>query len=104
MNISQETQIKVSDLYAEYAKQAKQEIAKEAKKNFKYKVGDIVKKKRHLGDDLIGKIKSIEIDIDLPHRRYYIVCTCERLTKALKPYKSGQEFFEGQSYLSLYQS
>ena len=99
MNISKETQVKVSDLYAEYVKQAKQEITKEAQKNIKCKVGDVVISGH---SNSIGKVKNIEICIDLPHRRYFIVYTCERLTKALKTYKSGKEFFINQDALSLY--
>ncbi len=86
MKLSEEAIQQLEVLQWDYTKKANKVLTEYATKNNPYKVGDIIKD--HFQ---IGRIKKVIIHTYLSRRSISISYNCERLTKKLEPFKSGEE-------------
>ncbi len=85
MKVSEEATEKLDNIQDEFNKKTCKVILEEAKKNVKYKVGDIVRDHHQ-----VGRIKSTKIDVSAFSRSFEISFKCERLTKKLIPFKKQE--------------
>jgi hypothetical protein len=85
MKLSEDAKQKLSEIKSRYVEDTNNLLLNEARKYNPYKVGDIIEDHYQ-----IGKIKSVVINTNVDRRTYSIYYKCERLTKKLKPYKSGE--------------
>jgi len=86
MKLSEETWVKLDELQEKYNNECMELIANEARKNNPYSIGDIIQD--HFQT---GRISKTHIGIDTNKRSYSLSYVCERLTKGLKPFKSGED-------------
>lgn len=86
--ISEETRIKLDEIHEKYINDSEALLISEAKKSNPYKVGDIIQDHYQ-----IIKIDQTIYKVDVDRRYFRIVYKGIKLTKKLKPFKSGEVSF-----------
>lgn len=85
MNPSTKITEELNVIHNDYIEKVKEILIKEANLQG-YKVGDILEDHYQ-----IGRVEKVFISIDTTSRTFYLSYRCEKLTKKLVPFKSGEK-------------